>query len=231
MEPVHGGRDDPRSSRRGRHWLKCRNGARPRRTGRPPPRGALRTQDAAAMEPVHGGRDDPLCARSPIDHCRPQWSPSTEDGTTRPGTPPRSETPGRNGARPRRTGRPAEAEWSAREAYAAMEPVHGGRDDVSATCDTRGYMRPQWSPSTEDGTTARKSAWLGRCWCRNGARPRRTGRHAPGSDPARRRSGRNGARPRRTGRQPFLRVEEQLQKAAMEPVHGGRDDESGQVAS
>ena len=34
-----------------------------------------------------------------------------------------------------------------------MEPVHGGRDDVFALASASTEMMPQWSPSTEDGTT------------------------------------------------------------------------------
>ena len=40
-----------------------------------------------------------------------------------------------------------------------MEPVHGGRDDGEDTIE--GYIvgvQPQWSPSTEDGTTAYRYA-------------------------------------------------------------------------
>jgi len=65
----------------------------------------------AAMEPVLGGRDDPAHGRRTA-----------------------ARRPGRNGARPWRTGRRAPIiylpKWSGR---AAMEPVLGGRDDTSET--------------------------------------------------------------------------------------------------
>ena len=34
------------------------------------------------MEPVHGGRDDPVPFAPRFAPDLPQWSPSTEDGTT-----------------------------------------------------------------------------------------------------------------------------------------------------
>ena len=42
-----------------------------------------------------------------------------------------------------------------------MEPVHGGRDDLQNTVVPALEKAPQWSPSTEDGTTW---SWIGtRC--------------------------------------------------------------------
>jgi len=156
------------------------------------------------MEPVLGGRDD--CHGSP-DPCQPG--------------------PGRNVARPWRTGRPATT-WMIRSARGA----------------------PQWSPSLADGTTRWAGVWLWAGWCcRNGARPWRTGRrgcrhavrdaaHAAmepvlgGRDDRLHRRvlrrlppRRNGARPWRTGRPvrvPAVAVDGV--RAAMEPVLGGRDD-------
>ena len=82
------------------------------------------------MEPVHGGRDD-LHLIGHVPYWRqPQWSPSTEDGTTQG-----------EGVR----------HLAARRA--AMEPVHGGRDDIHSTVSLPSPIWPQWSPSTEDGTT------------------------------------------------------------------------------
>ena len=119
------------ASTRGRSWA-GRNGARPRRTGRLDALRCLAVGERAAMEPVHGGRDD---------------SPGAQL-KSRPAA-------GRNGARPRRTGRRgAPSTGGARHQDAAMEPVHGGRDDrLNASC-VRYSRRPQWSPSTEDGTTS-----------------------------------------------------------------------------
>ena len=59
------------------------------------------------MEPVHGGRDDfGSLVTAEGGPGGPQWSPSTEDGTTGDD---RAHGPAGPGA--------------------AMEPVHGGRDD------------------------------------------------------------------------------------------------------
>mgnify|MGYP006976742826 CR=1 FL=1 len=58
MEPVHGGRDDIRVE------------------------DPITAVDWAAMEPVHGGRDDRPSTPRPNTTAWPQWSPSTEDGTT-----------------------------------------------------------------------------------------------------------------------------------------------------
>ena len=213
------------------------------------------------------------CAETPSARA-PQWSPSTEDGTTRPLD--RQTLDLTDAAmEPVHGGRddPPSAHAAAAYDQAAMEPVHGGRDDRNTRAYIANELQPQWSPSTEDGTTCRYRRWPtsppGR---RNGARPRRTGRHLDDPRTRRRTAGRNGARPRRTGRphddgypqssrdgrngarprrtgrpgpvsladpagggrngarprrtgrpQGLLRDRSGL-SAAMEPVHGGRDD-------
>ena len=130
------------------------------------------------MEPVHGGRDDQPGPEVITDRQMPQWSPSTEDGTT--GQVLDSEVRERLAAmEPVHGGRDDRRAISHPRVHvgAAMEPVHGGRDDGDAThvarrapaaamepvhggrddaldqqiADTS--SRPQWSPSTEDGTT------------------------------------------------------------------------------
>src|SRR5690606_21380053 len=86
---------------------------------------------------------------------KPQWSPSTEDGTTRPsaGLPttwwPAAMEPVHGG---RDDQCPAHRERVPHQA--AMEPVHGGRDDRRCGFVAVLDKTPQWSPSTEDGTTA-----------------------------------------------------------------------------
>ncbi len=115
---------------------------------------------AAAMEPVLGGRDDtgPAgCSLTTVScrngarpwrtgrpdrprgcgwpGARPQWSPSLADGTTAGAARPGPDVD-----------------------HAAMEPVLGGRDDVTArTACPRGWQ-PQWSPPLADGTTSRSAA-------------------------------------------------------------------------
>ena len=251
MEPVHGGRDDWRSLTYSVLIRKtCRNGARPRRTGRRVDTLESLAELAAAMEPVHGGRDDRRRSAAPQRRAR-RRNGARPRRTGRPGRLPRTSwrRPRRNGARPRRTGRPLRRVALPRTGEAAMEPVHGGRDDAKQVRVFPVASTPQWSPSTEDGTTR---PWPGggprRRRCRNGARPRRTGRPRSstptprgswlpqwspstedGTTPCRRRTtrrsgGRNGARPRRTGRQQHDRVTVVDGAAAMEPVHGGRDD-------
>jgi len=60
MEPVLGGRDDLHSSPPHPARMRCRNGARPWRTGRRPGHVHQVVPGLpAAMEPVLGGRDDP----------------------------------------------------------------------------------------------------------------------------------------------------------------------------
>ena len=251
MEPVHGGRDDelivsstpppvtppqwspstedgttqpPPAARRPGG---CRNGARPRRTGRP---AFLKTRTALAE--------------------MPQWSPSTEDGTTSAPWGVAHSGCSRNGARPRRTGRPAVRPLPNRSLSAAMEPVHGGRDDPTWNAAPIRNTKPQWSPSTEDGTTSifTSTSLFGRGpqWSpstEDGTTPSGGGPspdhpqgaamepvHGGRDDPyssggcGAGRWRRNGARPRRTGRPllPLGGLEPTL--AAMEPVHGGRDD-------
>jgi len=207
MEPVLGGRDDaPAGPVTARRRRPRRNGARPWRTGRPPP--VLSTRHAsvmpqwspsladgttadvlrsgrlghelghAAMEPVLGGRDDPL---------------------TRP---PTGEPSGRNGARPWRTGRPA-----ARDLLPAREfrrngarPWRTGR--LVVTCGKCGTdFTPQWSPSLADGTTC--SGMVGLLGL---ALPQWSPSLADGTTPRLRHA---------------LSV---AAGAAMEPVLGGRDD-------
>ena len=107
------------------------------------------------MEPVHGGRDDLTYDPDALVRCQPQWSPSTEDGTTPPvpppaitrfppqwspstedGTTPEDERAG--GDRPRAAMEPVHGGrddlvlrvTSQLSQFAAMEPVHGGRDDL-----------------------------------------------------------------------------------------------------
>ena len=204
MEPVHGGRDDWSSRSRTPHLRRGRNGARPRRTGRRQGGGSKGGGLTwAAMEPVHGGRDDAsrraasatssaapqwspstedgttaVCAvRSPLK-MSPQWSPSTEDGTTLPAlgesfdegvaamepvhggrddasAPPTGPAAASAAMEPVHGGRddyPVRRRDREHE-HAAMEPVHGGRDDPGTLSRPRTCITPQWSPSTEDGTT------------------------------------------------------------------------------
>ena len=228
-----------------------RNGARPRRTGRPRRSPLSPGRRQAAMEPVHGGRDDGRSGTTTTRPTRPQWSPSTEDGTTAhsrgisyarsspqwsPSTEDGTTTETvcrprwrarRNGARPRRTGRLWIVTTSPSQ---PISPQWSPSTEDGTTRDSRRPLGsaslPQWSPSTEDGTTTRtprRPRWPRTR--RNGARPRRTGRPAccqGGECPQHRR---NGARPRRTGRplaEPAPRFADLA--AAMEPVHGGRDD-------
>ena len=155
------------------------------------------------MEPVHGGRDDASSSDRPAAMARlPQWSPSTEDGTTRIWTACTATSASRNGARPRRTGRPPTGRVPPAQPPAAMEPVHGGRDDPrSRWTVTGGRGRPQWSPSTEDGTT-----------------PRHDPLASMGMPPQWSPSTEDGTTTRRRARRSSRRL------AAMEPVHGGRDD-------
>ena len=87
--------------------LKRRNGARPRRTGRLVHFRFAGVQLGAAMEPVHGGRDDlsddSRCGKQAVAAMEPVHGGRDDVGTHTQGTEP---TEGRNGARPRRTGRP-----------------------------------------------------------------------------------------------------------------------------
>src|SRR5262245_47178995 len=106
MEPVHEGRDDAHGRR------------------------IARRRETAAMEPVHEGRDDIIETGTAEFGFKPQWSPSTKDGTT--------DTPTDPGVG---------------LDVAAMEPVHEGRDDTRALIPSPPVSRPQWSPSTKDGTT------------------------------------------------------------------------------
>ena len=110
-----------------------RNGARPRRTGRPPTPAATSPQCSTSRNgarPRRTGRPPPDVTGGRW-RGEPQWSPSTEDGTT--------------GRQPPR---------SAGSVHAAMEPVHGGRDDSTFAENLAVTGLPQWSPSTEDGTTS-----------------------------------------------------------------------------
>ena len=82
------------------------------------------------MEPVHGGRDDPSRWRRPGGRRRPQWSPSTEDGTTC--------------AALASLALSALPQWSP-----STEDGTTGHGVLSSSM----VIVPQWSPSTEDGTT------------------------------------------------------------------------------
>jgi len=106
MEPVLGGRDDDDGHR---------------------DQGQRRD---AAMEPVLGGRDDQLQTPRCKNRCSAAMEPvlGGRDDVTM--TPMRASSPGRNGARPWRTGRLAQADL----VYTFRTP-------------------PQWSPSLADGTT------------------------------------------------------------------------------
>ena len=155
MEPVRRGRDDRPRPSSPRCSSRCRNGARPERTGRRDDGlGDVALADAA-MEPVRRGRDDPYDLTTSTIRARPQWSPSGEDGTTCAGM---------------RSAKPNDP--------AAMEPVRRGRDDfpVKSWMPTR--AAPQWSPSGEDGTTSTRLRHARRSSSRNGARPERTGRRS-----------------------------------------------------
>ena len=228
MEPVHGGRDDPAvrrwsPSRMPPQWSpSTEDGTTGGRRRRPDDRRAR-----AAMEPVHGGRDDVSAKREHHRRrLRPQWSPSTEDGTTATapwtwatGDKPQWSPSTEDGTTADDDGFPAAS------GSAAMEPVHGGRDDTIVTTLRKRGSVPQWSPSTEDGTTS-----PGTCRFRMPAVPQwspstEDGTTSPADDHARPRSRRNGARPRRTGRPGRPRdLAAGVADAAMEPVHGGRDD-------
>ena len=86
MEPVHGGRDDPAVDAQTQHHgvaaMEPVHGGRDDVVRQP----RLLGDRGAAMEPVHGGRDDPTgVARAVAYPAPPQWSPSTEDGTTSTG--------------------------------------------------------------------------------------------------------------------------------------------------
>jgi len=229
MEPVLGGRDDAASSGVSSRaaampqWSPsladgttgmliptpsphrtCRNGARPWRTGRL----------------AGGGSCSP-------PRCKPQWSPSLADGTTvqARGRHPQLRVAAMEpvlGGRDdqRRDGAAGLGVRAAMEPVlggrddcvpcrqeppeysAAMEPVLGGRDDLTRrVADNAARISPQWSPSLADGTTCLPA------------------RHLPLA-----RLGRNGARPWRTGRPPRGKHIATHERAAMEPVLGGRDD-------
>jgi len=179
------------------------------------------------MEPVLGGRDDSAPATTPGSRSsRPQWSPSLADGTTLTGGSSGTSPPGRNGARPWRTGRPylqlsqslsgIAPQWSPSLADgttmapggtgtavtgAAMEPVLGGRDDGELCRGYRLFRVAAMEPvlgGRDDQDRQRGTAV--RCGGRNGARPWRTGRPRVLQDRHVGHLGRNGARPWRTGR-------------------------------
>jgi len=203
MEPVLGGRDDSSTSRSGTRARLRRNGARPWRTGRPPPAPTApqgrRSRNGA--RPWRTGRPQAVSGLHPAQYRRNGARP-WRTGRPFPVTAGRRSSPCRNGARPWRTGRQGGGAAPARLARAAMEPVLGGRDDP-----------PLGKPSR-----ALQS-------CRNGARPWRTGRLAglaandavqllPQWSP----SLADGTTPLRP---PALR---RAKSAAMEPVLGGRDD-------
>jgi len=117
MEPVLGGRDD------------AAHPAGPSRHG------------GAAMEPVLGGRDDESYFTGFVAGYAPQWSPSLADGTTRRLCLAVCKTLcSRNGARPWRTGRPGGVREDDRPEGAAMEPVLGGRDDVTGRRGVQGIV-------------------------------------------------------------------------------------------
>ena len=154
------------------------------------------------MEPVHGGRDDRVLAEQGLVLKGPQWSPSTEDGTTYLDVAARAvrKQPQWSPSTEDGTTAPFTARLE-RVKGAAMEPVHGGRDDSAVVQILRVVEGPQWSPSTEDGTT---------------------GQHRAHAQPV----GHAAMEPVHGGRDDnVIRWRfPHRQQAAMEPVHGGRDD-------
>ena len=204
----------------------CRNGARPRRTGRPARGWKVPRAEVAAMEPVHGGRDDLGPSRCGLRSTArrngarprrtgrpriswvarwisvpPQWSPSTEDGTTWLSTATCRSTRGRNGARPRRTGRHRVIGAPLGRHPAAMEPVHGGRDDVGRAAGRAAAVGAAMEP-VHGGRDDRSHPDDRPCRLGAAMEPVHGGRDdcGPGSPTGSGRSRRNGARPRRTGR-------------------------------
>ena len=158
-EPGHEGREDggkPAGPRRGR----CRYGARPRRPGRPRPRGrAASERREAATEPGHEGREDPDASRQ-VDVClRAATEPGHEGREDRR----RSVGPGttqscRYGARPRRPGRPGRVcAGDPRRCRAATEPGHEGREDMASIGPDSADLRPA---ATEPGHEGREDQQL-----------------------------------------------------------------------
>jgi len=251
MEPVLGGRDDlPRPPARPAP-ARCRNGARPWRTGRPPRscRGSAICCGRNGARPWRTGRPsspatspEPASCRNgarpwrtgrPLEYAcgvhrlpAPQWSPSLADGTTIALPRPWPGLRRRNGARPWRTGRPSgvpicHVSIACRN---GARPWRTGRPEPKIRSDGVQFP-PQWSPSLADGTTGSLSQTASTdSYGRNGARPWRTGRLRARRPGRRAGSRRNGARPWRTGRRGCRHPARAGRPAAMEPVLGGRDD-------
>ncbi len=132
MEPVLGGRDDTHSRCPIHRRARCRNGARPWRTGRlGRGSGSGPARPQPQWSPSLADGTTAITAEILLNGVWPQWSPSLADGTTR-----RSRRP----PCPRRSG----PQWSPSladgttvtrlavtvgDVRAAMEPVLGGRDD------------------------------------------------------------------------------------------------------
>src|SRR5690606_25392752 len=101
MEPVRRGRGDGADVAKDAIAARCRNGARPERTGRLTIEPTAPAARVAAMEPVRRGRGDGnKAAAEYVGLSVPQWSPSGEDGATVAPWPVGGRPTCRNGARP-----------------------------------------------------------------------------------------------------------------------------------